>query len=359
MLSYCLNVHPGTSLESVREAVLVKAPEVYRHLCATSEFEGPRGVGIWLPSEAAKAVEGHAAEFAAEVKRAGLTCHTFNGFPFGAFHGTRVKDAVYLPDWSSRERVEHTLRLARILTAFLEEGDAGSISTVPIGYRAHFNEPKLHLAEANLMAVAAGLDAIHAESGRRIRLALEPEPDCILDSVGATVSFFDQFIPDNVRHVIGTCLDLTHVAVEFETPSATLDTLTAAKIPIYKVQIGSALIGDESSDFEPFADTVYLHQTKVSTEGGIHDYPDLPEALSAKRRGEWRVHYHVPLIWNGHESLRSSRGDLTPEFFAKAHALGIDTFEVETYTLGIFPDKSLSDTEILAGELAWVNERFA
>ena len=48
-------------------------------------------------------------------------CYVFtvNGFPYGDFHGTRVKEDVYTPDWTTPERVEYTKRLFDILAALV------------------------------------------------------------------------------------------------------------------------------------------------------------------------------------------------------------------------------------------------
>ena len=37
---------------------------------------------------------------------------TLNGFPYGAFHATRVKEHVYLPDWRDRRRLRRDARTA-------------------------------------------------------------------------------------------------------------------------------------------------------------------------------------------------------------------------------------------------------
>jgi rRNA pseudouridine-1189 N-methylase Emg1 (Nep1/Mra1 family) len=41
---------------------------------------------------------------------------TINGFPYGEFHNTCVKEKVFLPDWSSEERLEYTNVLFNILS---------------------------------------------------------------------------------------------------------------------------------------------------------------------------------------------------------------------------------------------------
>src|ERR1043166_4521447 len=60
---------------------------------------------------------------------------TINGFPYSQFHGTRVKEQVYLPDWTSTERVEFTNRLFDILVELVPEGLEGSVSTVPCSFK--------------------------------------------------------------------------------------------------------------------------------------------------------------------------------------------------------------------------------
>ena len=61
-------------------------------------------------------------------------CYVFtvNGFPYGRFHGTRVKEQVYAPDWSTPERVEYTLRLFALLAELAPPGAAASVSTVTV-----------------------------------------------------------------------------------------------------------------------------------------------------------------------------------------------------------------------------------
>ena len=58
-----------------------------------------------------------------------------NGFPYGDFHGTRVKEDVYAPDWTTPERVEYTKRLFDILAAIAPADSGGSVSTVPCSYK--------------------------------------------------------------------------------------------------------------------------------------------------------------------------------------------------------------------------------
>ena len=59
---------------------------------------------------------------------------TINGFPYGSFHGTRIKENVFLPDWTDSTRVGYTKDLFRILAAVARPGggDSGRGEVVPL-----------------------------------------------------------------------------------------------------------------------------------------------------------------------------------------------------------------------------------
>ena len=79
-------------------------------------------VGLWLPAVALDEMQRDTAQRAG-VRRAldarDLTCHTLNAFPFGDFHGSRVKEQVYLPDWSDPRRLDYTSACGRLLAELL------------------------------------------------------------------------------------------------------------------------------------------------------------------------------------------------------------------------------------------------
>ena len=61
-----------------------------------------------------------------------------------------MKEGVYRPDWRSPERVRYTQRLTDLLARWLPEGRPGSISTVPLGFRASLSPEDLPLVKRNL-----------------------------------------------------------------------------------------------------------------------------------------------------------------------------------------------------------------
>lgn len=372
-LTYCLNVHPGETPEQLSQAVLGTAPRVFDAVRERGMHDGPFGLGLWLSDQCARFLEcpSECARFAAQLRQNGLYVLTINGFPFGAFHGRRVKEKVYLPDWSEAARLEHTLRLARIFTSLPHALNA-TISTVPITYRAWATAERTTAAVANFATALAELARIEQSSGLRIQLALEPEPDCLLDDAASTVQFFDRNLrpelarrfgaepgEQRLQRYAGVCLDCSHMAVVFDEPAHVLDALRDRAIPVAKIHLSAAIRsrfpGPAPEALRNFVDTVYFHQTRVRSRDGIHAFPDLQPALNAPQlQGEWRVHYHVPLIWEGEGELESTRDCVSPAFLGAALADGVEHFEVETYTLPLFdPEVGEAPETTLAEELCW------
>jgi len=107
----------------------------------------------------------------------GLYVFTINGFPYGAFHGTRVKERVYLPDWLDEARLSYTALLGDLLAELLPADLAfGSVSTVPGAFRARVSSGSDVVDMAHrILAAAACYHGIRARTGKTIALALEPE----------------------------------------------------------------------------------------------------------------------------------------------------------------------------------------
>ncbi len=387
-LTYCLNVHPGDTPERMWEGVFVHAPNVYTRFAEKTGATGPYGLGLWLSASVAEELErdSRLAGFAEELDRAGLYALTLNGFPYDKFHGTAVKTNVYRPDWADPERLAYTERLGRILSALLPSHiERASVSTVPVTYRAWATEERVEAAVRQLAQATLALHRLKEATGKHIILALEPEPDCLLDACEETVAFFkERLFPvaeevvcqasgnaltadrsqEILRAHLGVCLDTVHCGVLFEDPLAVLQTYTAAGIQVAKVQLGAALVANAAEGppggLDAFVDEVYLHQTAVRRSdglGAVERFADLPEALaslSAGQEKECRVHFHVPRTWEGGGKLGSTRDGVSGEFLHAAHHAGVEQFEVEVYTLEVLPGAKGKEYDILAEELAWI-----
>lgn len=378
-LTYCLNIHPGEAWDDVVHAVRTYPVALRRELGHT----GPLGLGLRLGNRAAVecGTGRRLAEFAALLADLGFYVFTINGFPYGQFHATRVKEQVYAPDWRSPERVAYTVHLAEILAALLPEDCPGSISTVPGAYRSWIRDDA---ARQNVMAglgeAAVRLAAIRQRTGRHIWLAVEPEPDCLWDSTADLLSLFGGLraagaataasgVAAALRDHLGVCFDTCHLAVTFEDVTAALARLLAADVPVAKIQVSAAPAGTVTpaalGQLTRLAEPVYLHQTAWRQPGGrVIRFPDLPEALAGLEtaalapsgaQGEVRTHFHIPLSLACWEALGSTRAELTPEFFGLLRRGVCPQVELETYTFSVLPEELRARGVVasLADEFRW------
>lgn len=387
-LTYCTNIHAGETWPEVRAGLEEHLPPIKAAVAPAA----PLGVGLRLSAVAAEALEEAAAfeAFRAFLDSGGYYVFTINGFPYGTFHGRRVKEEAYRPDWSEAPRLDYSNRLADLLARLLPEGMTGSVSTVPGSFKPWAEDDATVTAIArNLVAHAAHLVALEARSGKRIVLALEPEPRCLLETIAETVEFFQERLfgaaatrqlaeltglaepaaAAALRRHLGVCYDVCHAAVEFEDPRASIAALRGAGIEIAKVQLSAALRirdvdGATAARLRPFDEPVYLHQVVARRAGGLHRYLDLPEALAdidAARGEEWRVHFHVPIFLEELEAFSTTQ-DFLREILALHRAEPItEHLEVETYTWDVLPpsQRDVPVSTAIARELDWVRERLA
>ena len=176
-LAYCTNVHPCRSGADVPRVLDQYAVPV-RERC---EFE--IAAGLWLPAAALADVLATPAS-ATDLRRAlddrRLTCYTLNAFPFGDFHGERVKEQVYLPDWADSRRLEYTTDCARLLAALLSDGVDGSISTLPLGFKHLPQGPDFFdRAIAQLLELARRLERLRAETAAAMHRHLFGAPSFV------------------------------------------------------------------------------------------------------------------------------------------------------------------------------------
>lgn len=384
-LTYCTNIHPGESWAEVRSNLARFVLPVRERVAPGERF----GLGLRLSGRAARelAEPGQLAEFRAFLREHVLYVFTLNGFPHGAFHGQPVKEEVYRPDWLEEERLTYTNRLADLLAALLPEGIEGTISTVPGAFAPRVDgEP-----EAAEMAVRMARHVHHLlrlgdSTGRRIALALEPEPCCHLETVAETVDFFGRHLfagagaetlareaglsraaaEAALRAHVGICFDTCHMAVEYEDAADALAQIDAAGIRLLKVQVSAGLQVtrlDASAHraLGAFADGVYLHQVvERRADGGLRRYLDLPDALevagsSPDEAREWRVHFHVPLFYPRLGPFQSTQDYVAETLELIRRRSDCQHFEVETYTWDVLPEEYRGGGIVaaVARELEW------
>ena len=384
-LTYCTNIHPGETWEEVFANVSTHVLAVKARVCPDRPF----GVGLRLSAAAAGRLAEPAVleSFHDFLTANGLYVFTINGFPYGAFHGTVVKENVYRPDWLEDERVGYSELLAGLLAALVPDGLEGSVSTVPGCFVERADADSGARMAANLRRHARSLWQLRERTGKTIGLALEPEPHCVLETSADAVAFFERHLlsrpavadfaretglataaaEEVLRRHLGVCLDACHAAVEFEEPAAALRALQTAGISLLKVQVSAGLVVTPDLDsleaLSRFAEGVYLHQVVVRTGSALRRHVDLPQALAQVRPGqlgdEWRVHFHVPLFLERLGPFRNTQPFLDTLLPLLARTGATRHLEVETYTWDVLPEEHRRDPvdDAIARELRFTLDR--
>lgn len=383
-LSYCTNIHAGETWVEIEAALASYLPAIKRQVAPAVSM----GIGLRLSAVAARglAVPHVFERFKRFLHEGGFYVFTINAFPYGSFHGTRVKERVYEPDWRTLERLRFTAEAADVLARLLPEGGIGSVSTVPGGFRESIATPNdvVSVAEGLVRAVAH-LHNLRETSGRTIVLAIEPEPACFLETTNEAVRFLEDKLfsassravlsgltgmssdrsEEALRRHLGLCFDVCHSAVAFEETAATLDDVCAAGISVAKLQFSSALsatgrMSDLRHLFQKFDDGIYLHQAVERRNGVLTRYTDLPEAFAAAERhgesSEWRVHCHVPVFLDRFDGLGSTQANLREALALCRRRKVAPHLEVETYTWSVLPP-GIRNSDLagdIVRELQWI-----
>lgn len=389
-LTYCTNIHPGETwpdiLRNLKQYVLQVRDRVARNRAY--------GIGLRLSGQAAATLSepNTLNEFRTFLRNHNLYVFTINGFPHGTFHGTAIKEKVYLPDWLDEARLHYADQLAHILAALLEDHPDinGSISTVPGAFKSRASAPgAVSLIAQRLLRHAATLHTLNETTGRRLVCALEPEPCCLLETIAETIAFFKNHLfsqlaiaefsrltglssmraEETLRRHLGVCLDACHAAVEFEQPDTALNALREAGIGIAKIQLSAGLrlprVDRETlTALRPFAESTYLHQVVERRGHILTRYEDLPPALDHADREpetdtgerEWRIHFHVPLFLNRLGPFENTQPFLVRLLQLQREQAPTAHLEIETYTWDVLPEdyRNMPVVEAITRELQWV-----
>ncbi|QJB35107.1 metabolite traffic protein EboE [Chitinophaga oryzae] len=394
-LTYCTNIHPGEKWDDHFAQLRKYIPAVKQQVAPDQPF----GIGLRLANTASLELtkEENLEAFKAWLQQENCYVFTMNGFPYGGFHDTVVKDQVHAPDWTQADRVAYTIRLFRLLAALLPEGLEGGISTSPLSYKYWCNrceEEKNSFTESatlNMLLVVEQLARIHRGGGPLMHLDVEPEPDGLLENTAEYIGWYMgsllpagiPFIMDKLRvdeaeaatiikNHVQLCYDVCHFALEYEAPEAVLAQLRQYGLKVGKLQISAALkaglpTGTDQRKkvidaFRQFNEPVYLHQViGRKADGSLVRYPDLPQALEDAGNPavvEWRSHFHVPLFAERYEVLHSTQSDIVRVLELQRQQPFTAHMEAETYTWDVLPQGLKEEMAVsVSRELNWIKER--
>jgi hypothetical protein len=367
-LAYCTNIHRGESWDETFAALEQHTLKV-RDRVAKGQ---PYAIGLRLGAEAARDLSDRARldDFRRWLDRENCYVFTINGFPYGRFHGARVKEQVYRPDWTTQERVDYTNLLFDLLAEIVPAGVEGSVSTVPASFKEFITTAEqVSAMQVNLWRCVEHIAELSERTGRTLHLGVEPEPLCFLETSHETMCFLDEIRdqhpndPRFARH-LGVNYDTCHLAVEFEEPSAVLQRFRKHEIRVSKLHFSSALkvTPDATSRgaLLDFTDTVYLHQVVERQKGGgLRRFRDLDDALATpvnETADEWRIHFHIPLHAPANATFGTTRDHLSGvmDVLGKEPSL-CSHIEMETYTWEVMPPalKNRDVVDQLVAEYDW------
>ncbi|MEM9015665.1 MAG: metabolite traffic protein EboE [Verrucomicrobiota bacterium] len=376
-LGYCTNIHRGESWTETFDGLKNYTDAVRRRVCPNHAY----GIGLRLSAAAAAELTADREkrdQFRSWLEKSDSYVFTINGFPYGTFHGGRVKEQVYVPDWSSPDRLAYTNELFDLLAELAPGEQAISVSSLPGSFKEFVNdENRSSMEEAmkrNLRSCSEHIESLRERTGRDIHLGLEPEPLGLFETSKETVFFFEKLKEglesaevDRIERNLGVNYDTCHLAIEYEKPEEAIARLRGAGIRVSKIHLSSALRlvpSDEALDrLEAFEDEVYLHQVVVAEEGVVTNrFRDLPDALSWYRSAtdevgdEWRVHFHVPIHSQPEALFADTREHITGllEVIARDPSL-CQHFEMETYTWEVLPEamRARDVVDQLEAEYGW------
>jgi len=301
-----------------------------------------------------------------------------------------VMEQVYEPDWTTEDRTRYTMGVADVLVDITGPPVEPSIQSAPLAFRPKVSGPGyVHAFTRNLLRVVAHLIELERRTGRRVKLALEPEPFCFLETTEETVRYFEEHVYSPAgsrllaalaglpvsevdglaRRHLGVVFDIGHQSVAFEDIPTALELLVAAGIPIFKLQQAAALWVPEVTEdsvraLERFTDTIYLSQTTERRDGAFTRYLNLEDAIAAWRASphgsrEWRTHFHVPVFLDEIGGFRTTRSSIEAALRMHAATPLSDHLEIETYTWDVLPAelKTGDITDYVSREIEWVRDQ--
>lgn len=393
-LSYSTNVHPAETLEELT-AVL------RRHVAPVSRAafgDQTAAVNLRLGMKQADELLGHPVlpsnsalsdailqappteacqRFLQTLDELKLDVVSINAFPIRDFHAPRVKEQVYSPPWTDGGRAQYSLKIAKVLTQFMERPSVERLRaaiSVPSGvFKGLYGDGEEVRTQCAHFITECARELLRLErlTGRTVVLGLEPEPLTTGETCAEFIAFFKLILADArakfplqlgvtqakaeeiAREFVTINLDLCHQAIEFEDPVEDLIALKAEGISVSGLHLSAALkLSEPARNAEALArlkaldEPRYLHQVVARRRDGALDrFEDLPHLWTPRRmKGrlladftELRCHFHVPLFADlGAESALATTRDTVGPAARYAIQEGLtDNFVAETYTWNV------------------------
>jgi len=371
IITYCGNVHPVVGLSDLEQYLDESTPSVQNH------FGAKFPLGLWLPKTAMQDAlsEKGLASLRGRLETLETMPVTFNAFPMEVFHGTRVKELVYTPDWSTRERLDYTKSVAQLGVKLGMK--SFSISSLSGGFKPNDKAEKVTQYLEHWLQWVDWARSLEENESVRVSLALEPEPFNTMEDESDAIQLWAKLreaakvkgiSEEYLQRYLGLCFDTCHFSVRYVSLTEAWERLKQHSIPVHKIQVSvaprwQASMGEESRmKFFNWEEPVYLHQSFAKVAGQRQSFLDLD--LAKRYEGkveEWRTHFHVPIHFGHRED---STGFELIDFlnYLKMHETEIPVLEVETYSFNSMGEQWGEQTSLeqsIAKEMLWLQEQMS
>jgi hypothetical protein len=104
-LAYCTNIHRGEGWHETFKTLEDYTLRVRAEVCPDKPYAIGLRLGHLAALELNDSTTDNLKNFQDWLVKNNCYVFTINGFPYGQFHGARVKEQVYRPDWTDQRRV--------------------------------------------------------------------------------------------------------------------------------------------------------------------------------------------------------------------------------------------------------------
>jgi len=364
LLAYSTNVHRGESLADVYRFLAAYTIPVRKRLFGAEKAGLELRLGIGSAKELEKPAQREA--FRGYLEENGLVPFSINAYPLRNFHSRRVKEQVYLPSWADAQRGRWTTTIAGIFADLLPTGMTGTISTLGGAYRpAEHGPATLRKVASNYLKTLEALARIDQATGKKILLAVEPEPDTSFETAADVINFFESYLypqarsawkrkglsatrtEERLRTFFTVNYDTCHFSVLFQDQVASLRSLRRAGLEVGKVHVTNAISLANPhrarlayEEFRGMDEPRYFHQfcgkdADGNTTWRGRDLDHLPVRLEQDRQpalAELRSHYHVPIYLRKWRRLGTTRDETRKAVLEVLRTRQCSHLVIETYT---------------------------
>ena len=363
LLAYSTNVHRGESLADVYRFLDAYTIPIRKRLFGKARAGLELRLGIGSATELKKPAQREA--FRGYLEENGLVPFSINAYPLRNFHSKRVKKQVYLPSWADAQRSRWTTTIAEIFAELLPTGMTGTISTLGGAYKPAEPGPGiLRKIASNYLKTLEALARIEQATGKRILLAVEPEPYTTFETAADVIEFFESYLfpqarstwrrrglsatrtEERLRKFFTVNYDTCHFSVLFQDQVQSLRSLRRAGLKVGKVHVTNAIslanphrapLGYK--EFRGMDEPRYFHQfcgkeTDGNTRWRGPDLKHLPVKFGSQQPtlAELRSHYHVPIYLQKWRRLKTTRDETRKALLEVLRTRQCEHLVIETYT---------------------------